>query len=326
MLVVTNMPNNQQPDPSPPEFRPAQPPSWLTYVFLAAISTALISVAFSLGAPDWSGLLINLASGILTAILLLIIIDRRFRTNEFSALQVRTSTFTTQVASVFSPNIADTVGYAKVLANQLGKIRPSYYVERPALENLLDKHPGGFLVHGVAGIGKTTLVQTIALKYAKNLAVNPKGKLIPVLIPVRNWRIGNIVEQIYKEIDKFYPVRTKVLRDWLRNKPMLLIFDGLDEHSNPETVMMEIETLRKLASNFVVIATSRTMRLPNNSQLTQVNLMGFTVEESKRQIDLIGSSPESLARVIHQISQGNPLIGALAAQLAKRDDTSPKSS
>jgi len=312
--------NNQQPDPSPPDFRPVSPPSWITYFVLAAISIALIFVAFSIGVPDWPGLLINLASGIITTIMFLIIIDRKFRVNEFASLQIKTSTFTTQIASIFSADIADTVGYAKVFSNQIRKIRPAHYVERPDLENLLERLPNGFFLSGLGGIGKTTLVQTIAIKYSEQLIVKPKGKMIPVLIPVRNWRSGNIIEQIYKEIDKFYPVRTKVLRNWIRNKPMLLIFDGLDEHPNPDTVMIEIETLRKLATNLIIIVTSRSVS--KNSELSKVALQVFTEQETKRQLELISGSSESLNNIvenIHQMTQGHPLATALAANVAKKE-------
>ncbi len=310
--------NNQQPDPSPPDFRPVPPPSWITYFILAIISVGLIFIAFSIGAPDWSGLLVNLASGIITTIMFLIIIDRKFRVNEFSSLQVRTSTFTTRIASVFSADISDTVGYAKVFSSQVQKIRPAYYVERPELENLLEKFPNGFLLIGLGGMGKTTLVQTIAIKQSEQLIIKPKGKMIPVLIPVKNWQSGNIVEQIYKEIDKFYPVRVKVLRNWIRNKPMLIIFDGLDEHPKPDTVIAEIETLRKIATNFIVIVTSRST--PKNSELPQVALQGFTEQETKRQLELIGGSAEfnNIVENIHQMTQGHPLANALVANLAKR--------
>jgi len=238
--------------------------------------------------------------------------------NEFSSLQVRTSTFTTRIASVFSADISDTVGYAKVFSNQVRKIRPTYYVERPNLENLLEKLPNGFFLTGLGGMGKTTLVQTIAIKQSEQLIIKPKGKMIPVLIPVRNWQSGNIVEQIYKEIDKFYPVRVKVLQNWLRNKPMLIIFDGLDEHPSPDTVMAEIETLRKIAPNFIVIVTSRSMS--KNSELPQVALQGFTEQETKRQLELIGGSTEfnNIVENIHQMTQGHPLANTLAAKLAKR--------
>lgn len=309
---------NQQPDPSPPDFRPTPPPSWITYFILAIISVGFIFIAFSIGSPDWSGLLVNLASGIITTIIFLIIIDRKFRVNEFSSLQARTSTFTTRIASVFSADISDTIGYAKVFSNQVQKIRPAYYVERPELENLLEKFPNGFFLTGLGGMGKTTLVQTIAIKQSEQLIIKPKGKTIPVLIPVRNWQSGNIIEQIYKEIDKFYPVRVKVLRNWIRNKPMLIIFDGLNEHPNPDTVMAEIETLRKIATNFIIIVTSRSTS--KNSELPQVALQGFTEQETKRQLELIGGSAEfnNIVENIHQMTQGHPLANTLAANLAKR--------
>ena len=291
--------SGQQPNPSPPDFRPIPPPSWLTYFALTIISIILIYIAFSVNTPDWSGLLINLATGIITAIMFLIIIDRKFRVNEFSAIQIKTSTLATQLAAIFSADIADTVGYAKVFSNQIRKIRPLYYVERPEFENLLEILPNGFFITGVPLVGKTTLAQTIAIKYSEQLIVNPKGKMIPVFIPVSNWQSGNIVEQIYKEIDKFYPVRKKVLQNWLRSKPLLLIFEGLDEHANPDIVMMEIETLRKLATNLVVIVTSRFEN--KNTELPKVVLSGFSEQETKRQIELMTNSPEALYESIEKM-------------------------
>jgi len=312
------MTTKQQPDPSPPETRPAPPPSLLTYLALMAMAVILIVVAFVMKGPDWPGLLINFASGIITAIMFLIIIDRRIRAGEITSFQNRTSTFTTRVASVVSANIADTIGYARVFAYQVRKIRPEYYVERPEFENLLDEYPNGFLLYGLAGIGKSTLVQAIAAKQAEKLIINPKGKPIPVLIPVRHWRKGNIIEQIQTEIDKYYPVRAKVLRDWLRNKPVLAIFDGLDEHEQPITIMNEIETLRKLAPNFAVIVTSRSLRIPENTSLPRVELTGFTEEQTRKQLELLGSSAEELAGKIQGLFDGNPLLGSLAAQVAKQ--------
>jgi hypothetical protein len=316
--------SNQQPDPSPPDFRPTPPPSWITYFILAAISIGLIFIAFSIGAPDWAGLLVNLGSGIITTIIFLIIIDRKFRVNEFATLQVKTSTFTTQVASIFSADVADTVGYAKVFSNQIQKIRPVHYVERPDLENLLEKFPNGFFMTGLGGVGKTTLAQTIAIKHSEQLIIKPKGKMIPVLIPVKNWRSGNIVEQIYKEIDKFYPVRTKVLQKWIRNKPMLLIFDGLDEHPSPDTVMMEIETLRKLATNFIIVITSRS--ISKNSELPKVALDGFTEQETKRQLELITGSTEfnNIVENLHQMTGGYPLANTLLANYLVKGKGSDK--
>lgn len=313
---------NQQPDPNPPDFRPVPPPSWLTYFALTGISIILILIAFSIGNPDWPGFLINLASGIITAMMFLIIIDRKFRVNEFSSFQIRTSTLATQIASILSPDVADTVGYAKIFSNQIHKIRPSFYVERPEFENLLDKYPNGFFIYGVGGIGKTTLVQTIAIRCSEQLVINPNRKMIPVLIPVRNWHTGNIIEQINKEIDKFYPVRKKVLQNWIRNKPMLLIFDGLDEHPNPEIVIMEIETLRKLAKNLTIIVTSRTVS--KQSELEKVNLPGLTEQETKKQIELIGSSLHDLTSVIDRIydmTKGHPLANSLAANLIKTESS-----
>lgn len=319
---------NQQPDPNPPDFRPTPPPSWLTYFVLTIISITLVYIAFSINAPDWPSFLINLASGIITAIMFLIIIERKFRVDEFSRLQIRASTFTTKIASIFSVDVADTVGYAKVFSNQIHRIRPSYFVERPEFENLLEKYPDGFFVYGVGGVGKTTLVQTIAEKCSEQLVINPKGKMVPVLIPVRNWHSGNIIEQIYNEIDKFYPVRTEILQNWIRNKPMLLIFDGLDENPDPETVIMEIETLRKLAKNLTIVVTSRT--ISKQSELAKVELPGFTEQETKRQIELIGNSPDDLDEIIeklYQMTQGHPLANTLVANLAKKSGSGiiPKS-
>jgi hypothetical protein len=318
--------SNRQPDPSPPEFRPTQPPSWLVYLLLTAISIAFIKIAFSIGSPDWSGLLINLAAGIITTIMFLIIIDRKFRKNEFSEFRVKSTIFTTQLISLFSADIADTVGYAKVFTKQIQTIRPTNYIERSEIDNLLEKYPNGYYLTGEPGSGKTTSIQNVALNISEKIIINPKGKKIPVIIPVRNWRSGNIVEQVYKEIEKYYPVRQRVIQKWLKRKPMLLIFDGLDEHSNPDIVMIEIETLRKLANNITVIVTSRSLQ--QNTDLPIMTLSVLPENETTTNIVPISNLTETIDRLFNSFYKKAQALfteNNLATGVKKKGASNPRS-
>src|SRR5262249_36096882 len=78
----------RQPDPEPRGDLPIIPePSLSLYFVLCFVSFILVVVAFS-AKQDWPGLAINLASGIVTAVIILIVVDRRLRANELRAIEV----------------------------------------------------------------------------------------------------------------------------------------------------------------------------------------------------------------------------------------------
>lgn len=292
---------SKQPDPSPPEFFSAQPPSLIIYSFLVLFSIMLIISAFWIKGVDWSSLLLNLATEIFGAVILLIIVERKLRVNEVQKIQEYTDTLPSRVLVVLLPGLAEIVDYAKVFCHQVRIIKPEQYVARPNLENLLDRYPQGFILHGPPGIGKSTLAQTIAAQQAQKVIRNPRRVAIPVLLPVRQWTNGDIIQQIEQQIVKYSPVQSSSFREWIKNRKMLLIFDGLDEHRQHESIVKEIETLRKLSANVSVIVTSRTFQTPNNTNLTLIEVPAFSYEETMKQIQQLAGSTESLTTYFNSV-------------------------
>lgn len=310
--------HSKQPDPKPPDFLQPEPPSlWLYFVFILS-AIVLVWLAFIINGADWAALLLNFATELLGALVVLMIIERRFRKAEIMAFRKYTSDFPYQILSLASPNVSDALGYSKVFANQVRAVKPEHYVSRQQFENIANEYGDGFLITGMAGIGKTTLVQNIASTEADEVVKRPlKGK-IPVYIRLHDWRDGNIIQEIQRQILSYYPVRAKVMGKWLRKRKMLVIFDGLDEHQNPEMVINEIETLRQLAPNIQVCVTSREHTVPAKTVLPKIILDTFTMEETYEQIQKLGMSRKDYAEQIQRISKGHPLASAIATGIAKR--------
>jgi hypothetical protein len=311
--------NNQQPDLSPPEVKPSPPPSWKTYIWLMVISIGLILLTFILSEPDWPALMINLASGIITTVILIIIIDKHFRRDEVYFFLSNSSNRVIKFFSFFSDNLTDILAYAKILENQILAIRPSNYIETYMDEIDLEDFPYGFILIGQAGIGKTTFIQHIAWKYSEQLSINPIKSPIPVIIPVSKWRSGNIVEQIYINIHKFYPVRMKVFQNWIRRKPMLLMFDGIDEYQNPKEILDEIESLQKVMTNIKVIVTSR---LSIQASVLPTVVMPFLAkQQTEKQLDLVLGSLKNnhdILELFFQMTNGHALTNVLLATIIKK--------
>jgi len=108
------------------------------------------------------------------------------------AIREYAETSSVRFASLFSPEIRDAVSYAKALNVELERIRPKPYFERDELEGLVEKHPSGFLLYGDPGCGKTTLLQSIALRQTKKAIQQPRNGRIPIFFPSRYLKNGDI--------------------------------------------------------------------------------------------------------------------------------------
>jgi hypothetical protein len=271
----------RQPDPQPPAVITVQEPSLLVYLVLGVFATALIVVAFGMDKPDWPSLFLNLATEIVGAVILLIIIDRRLRESELRAIRRHAGTVAVRLAGLFSKEISTTVSYAQVFGHQLRVIKPEPYLERPALETLLNQYPKGFILHGAPGAGKSTLIQVIAASQAEKVTRQPRRELVPILLPMRSWVEGDLLQQVWEEMGRYFPVSRRLFHRWLEQGRVLLIFDSLDEHRQPELAFKEIERLRDLYPGVVTIVSCR--RELDDTDLPKIEMPGLTevrVQES----------------------------------------------
>lgn len=266
MVDKSNFPAKRQPDPRPPTVAPVPMPSLFLYFLLVAISIALIVVAFSLEKPDWPGLLINLATGLISAVVILILVDQRLKANELQAIQDFAMSSSVRFATLFPGETKTLVSYASVLSQQLRRIRPDPYIERPAMESLLDNHRSGFILYGEGGSGKSTLVQVIAAKKIEDILRHPKHGQIPIFSRIANWADGNLPEQLWKDMYKYSRVKRRVYDQLLMNGRALVILDGLDEHWQPELALREVAELRSKYPDVSLIITSRSIWLSRLSK------------------------------------------------------------
>jgi hypothetical protein len=175
----------KQPDPQPSIALGEQAPSLSLYVVLLVVASALVFLAFSIQQADWPGLLVNLATEIIGAVVILLLVDRRLRSSELKAIRESVESSSVRFTSLFSPAIRNVLVYAKALDIELKSIRPKPYFERPLLESLLARHPNGFLLYGHPASGKSTLLQSIALRQVENVLRRPQSEKIPIFCPVR---------------------------------------------------------------------------------------------------------------------------------------------
>jgi hypothetical protein len=260
---------HKQPDPEPPALS-QQAPSLLLYLTLVIIASALIVIAFNIQEPNWSSLIVNVATEIIGSVIILILVDRRLRSSELKAIREYAETSSVRFVSLFSPEIRDAVSYAKALNVELERIRPKPYFERDELEGLVEKHPSGFLLYGDPGCGKTTLLQSIALRQTKKAIQQSRDGRIPIFFPSRYLKNGDIdiVEQLWRQASRFSKLKRKRFYQWLSQGKLLIIFDGLDEVEPRKVseILTGIRGLKEAYPKTSVIASCRTYFL---SRVTQ---------------------------------------------------------
>lgn len=253
----------RQPDPQPSFVLGEQAPSLSLYLALIGIASILILVAFNIQQPDWAGLSINLATEIIGAVVILVIVDRRLRSSELQAIREYAESSSVRFASLFSSEIRDTLLYAKALDIELKRIRPKPHFERPDLESLLEKQPKGFLLYGDAGSGKSTLLQSITIEQSLNVIRRPQSERIPILFPMRLWIDGELPTQFWKVARQYSKLKRERLERWLESGRLVVILDGVDETPQPKVALERIKEFKAKFPNTSLIVSCRSIYLPN---------------------------------------------------------------
>jgi hypothetical protein len=252
----------RQPDPQPPPVPGQGSPSLLLYGILTLVAGVLVLLPFALQQPDWMGLSVNLATEIIGAVVILVIVDRRLRSSEISAIRDYARSSSIRLTSVFSSQIRAAVRYAQALSNELERIRPKPYLERPNLEALLERAPSGFLLIGESGSGKSTLLQAIAARQAEALLRRPSSARIPIFFPARLWSECGIRQQIWELACRYSKLKRKHFDRWLARGRLVLILDGLNESVQPQEMLHGIQEFKERYPDVTLIASCRSSFLP----------------------------------------------------------------
>jgi hypothetical protein len=261
--TADSSPLPRQPDPQPSFVLGEQAPSLSLYIALIGIAGILILVAFSIQQPDWAGFSVNLATEIIGAVVILVIVDRRLRSSELQAIREYAESSSVRFASLFSSEIRDSLLYAKALDIELKRIRPKPYFERPNLESLLERQPKGFLLYGVAGSGKSTLLQTIAIRQNEGVIRRPQSEKIPIFFPMRLWVDGALSTQLWEVARQYSKLKRKRLERWLESGRLVVILDGLDETQQPKVALARIKEFKAKYPNTSLVTSCRSHFLPH---------------------------------------------------------------
>jgi hypothetical protein len=241
-----------QPPAQPPPLPAVEPPSLLVYAGLVIAGGVLISAGIAASNERWAGLWLNLATELIGAVIILIIVERRLRAAEVTVIGRR-------LLFVFSREARQLVSYATVLTDRITAISIRPYMDRGAVEEqiLEESARGGVLVIGSGGAGKTTLLHQLALQTAAALIDRPRSAVIPVLLPMRFWSGENMERLVLRSVNRYARVSTRYLRNALRSGRLLCLLDGFDEVARQQDAIRAIDKLRRSYPSVRIVATTR---------------------------------------------------------------------
>lgn len=255
---MTALPEKPQPDALPEQLTVSPPSLWL-YFTLIAVSISLIAYAFSFQKkPDWPGLLLNIAAGLIGAVVILVLVDRRLRSSEIDAIRNLPLAASFHATLWLTPTGRLSKSYCRSLLVSLEKLLRDKLV-RPATSALDAKVLEGFVLLAEPGLGKTTWLQMVARSLAsKTLVGDPSGR-VPIVVSLRRWLEGRTLEeQIYDIVSSFSPCRHRTLIRLLASGKAVLLLDGYDELWNQSMPLeKEVTDLKAKYPNLKCSITSR---------------------------------------------------------------------
>lgn len=101
---------------------------------------------------------------------------------------------------------------------------------------------GKVLILGQPGAGKSTTLLMLAQTLVNQAFADPQAA-IPVLFNLASWSESqSLGDWLVQELDSKYGVSRKRGRDWLEQRYLIPLLDGLDEHRHPEACVEAINT------------------------------------------------------------------------------------
>ena len=279
----------RQPDPEPPPYVEATPPSLVLYACLLTFALLLLLLAFGMKAADWPGFLLNLATEIIGAVIILILVERRFRENELRFIQGIPGTTGSLLSTWFLGEGREVKAYVSILSSRVKLASLPFYLSRPEVEAALEaKRSRGIILIGVPGLGKTTLLHHLIRTQAKDVLKSPRRALVPVLVPVGRWKDGEIAEVLHASVQDYYPIKDRNFRRLLTRGRLLCIFDGVDELLNTMEIIERLKRFRTEHPDNVLIISSRPLDYDafEGLGLEQFEIPPLTEEELNKLVKL----------------------------------------
>jgi hypothetical protein len=278
------LPTTRQPDISATTAAPPHP-SLLTYLFLLIVSLILIVTAHWIR-PDWPSLLVNMGSSLISAIVLLILIDRRLRQSEIAALLNMPARVGLALALTTSARRRRLYKFNLLQLRALGGLTGDKIAS--ASFNAIVTQQGSFVLLGAAGSGKTTLLQMLCAARAREHRANLE-RPVPIFYALGRWMPDRqLDEAILEYVRAFHPIGKSALLKTFRKNGAVLILDGGDElslsgASGRERLTGEMTRLREAYPKLTWVIGSRPsgpspaeglpeieIRVPTSEQLEEI--------------------------------------------------------
>jgi len=249
---MTSISSTPQPDPTPPVQGGQSPSLWL-YLVLLLVSAAFVFAAFRMQHDgEWPGLLLNLASDLIVTVIILVVIDRRLRSQELATLKRLPSITSRRFVWLLSPTRRLGKRYACSLLIALepllaGKIELQGF---PALEEKVRK---GFVLRAGPGEGKTTWTQFAAANLSrKYISYNAEGR-VPILFSLVRWLPDrSLLDALHESFGSYAPCGRWLFNRLLKSGNVVVLLDGYDELWKRDVPF--IDQLMKLRSEFPTVA------------------------------------------------------------------------
>jgi hypothetical protein len=303
----------QQPDPQPPSQPVQDGPALSIYIGLFVVAVLLIGIAF-ISNLDIDGLLLNLATELLGALIILAVVERRLRNEDAKAIQ--------DLFFSLTQDSRTTVKYAKVLERQILNVNP---ISRPEFDDLLQKYPKGFMLCGLGGSGKSTLVQKLTVDQCVKVRQSPRTEKIPVFVLIREWDMQTSLEDYLRSVaQKYYVIKDKFYNEWFQNGRLMIVIDGLDECRDIPFALNAVEQMCAKNKGNSIIVVSR--KKEDVCGLPVVNISGMTTKQALAMFSetISQTSIESIdERLLHQLAEkleGHPLAIRIATGLINSSD------
>ena len=281
----------RQSDPEPPKQTPppAPHPSLVLYAVLLAVAVALAALAFFIDPQNIKqnadGLLINLATELLGAVLILLIVEQKIRPNEVRFLRALPGTTKETVAELLFPDLQQVKTYARVFAARLDSVSPPFYVPVPEVESeMTEKCARGFVLTGHEG--KSVQLQRLASKQLSEVLRQPKRAHVPVLVPVHKWQKGEVADVLRTTMQSYSNVSERVFLRLLKAGRLMCLFDGLDDSVTPRETAERLRSFHEAYPSTPLIVSTKPTVYPLLEDLPRIEMRELSREEVERLVEL----------------------------------------
>lgn len=249
---MTSISNTPQPEPTPPVQGGTSPSLWL-YLALLVVSGGFVLTAFTLEHKfDWSGLLLNLASDLIVTVIILVVIDRRLRSQELATLRRLPVITTRRFVWLLSPTRRLGQRYACSLLIALEPLLAGK-IELQGFASLEDKVRKGFVLLAGPGEGKTTWTQFAALNLSRKYIGYDIAGRVPILFSLARWLPDrSLHEALHESFASYAPCGRWLFNRLLKSGTVVILLDGYDELWKRDLPF--IDQLQRLRAEFPTVA------------------------------------------------------------------------